>query len=34
MRLCKEHLQQAVDIAEQSGITYEEFQETLDLLYH
>lgn len=34
IKLCKEHLQQAVDIAAQSGITYEEFQETLDLLYH
>ena len=34
MRLCEEHLQQAVDIAAQSGITYEELQETLDLLYH
>lgn len=34
MRLCEEHLQQAVDIAAQSGITYEELRETLELLYN
>ncbi len=34
MRLCEEHLQKAVDIAAQSGITYEELRETLELLYN
>lgn len=34
MRLCEEHLQQAVGIAAQSGITYEELRETLELLYN
>ena len=32
MRLCEEHLQRAVDIATQSGITYEELREILELL--
>ena len=34
MRLCEEHLQKAVDIATQSGITYEELRESLELLYN
>ena len=34
MRLCEEHLQQAVDIAAQSGITYEELREILEHLYN
>lgn len=34
MRRAKECLQTAVDIAKQSGIGYEELQETLDLLYN
>ena len=33
MRLCEEHLQKAVDIETQIGITYEELRESLELLY-
>ena len=33
LRLAEEHLQQAVDLARQSGIRYEELIEILELLY-
>lgn len=33
LRIAEEHLQKAVDIAQKSGISYEELKEILELLY-